>query len=314
MEHITSIQSAMPDRPTSLTIGGYDGVHLGHQSVIKNLVKTAGAQGYRSAVLTFFPLPKQVLGQPAPRYYLTTPEERARLLSQLGIELVITQPFTVDLREMRAADFVEELLLRLDVREFWVGEDFALGHRREGDVDSLRAMGKSMGFVVRPVDFFTLEGMPISSSLIRSAIQQGRVEDAAQMLGRPFRLGGRVIVGDGRGRRIGFPTANLQVWDEQVFPMRGVYAATATVGTESVAAAVNIGVRPTVTTQAETVIEAHLIDFSGDLCGEEISLDFVARLRDEIRFDGLEQLVAQVRRDIARTRQLLDASHNLAKA
>ncbi len=305
MQHITSLALAQPDQPTSLTIGGFDGVHRGHQTVVKMLVKNAGATGLRSAALTFFPLPKQVVDSPTPHYYLTTPKERARLLGELGIDLVITHPFTDQVRAIRAADFVQELVSQLDVREIWVGADFALGYRREGDVEFLREIGRSEGFTVRQVDFLTVDGMTVSSSLIREAVSQGRVEDAAKMLGRPFRLIGRVVAGDARGRTIGFPTANLEIWDELACPMRGVYAAMANVGRTSIPAAVNVGVRPTVSSQAQTIIEAHLLDFSGELCGQEMSLDFVARLRDEIKFDRVEQLVAQIQIDIARVRAIL---------
>jgi riboflavin kinase/FMN adenylyltransferase len=305
MEHLDSLTLARPDRPTCLTIGGFDGVHRGHQRVIKGLVETARRQGYRSAVLTFSPLPKQVLGTPKPHYYLTTREERARLLHVLGIELVITHPFDEHVRAIRAADFVEMLIRHLDVREVWVGADFALGYRREGDLPFLRALGKARGYAVHQVDFLAVDGMLVSSSLIRQAIGEGRVEDARRLLGRPFRLGGRVVVGDRRGRQLGFPTANLQIWSEHAYPRAGVYAGRAHVGGASFPAAVNIGVRPTVTSQTQTVIEAHLLDFSGDLYDQELWLDFVARLRDEVKFDSLEQLVAQVQQDIARIRQML---------
>jgi riboflavin kinase/FMN adenylyltransferase len=305
MEHLDSLTLAQPDRPTCLTIGGFDGVHRGHQRVVKRLVETAHKREYRSAVLTFFPLPKQVLGAPEPHYYLTTREERARLLHELGIELVITHPFSEQVRAIRAANFVEMLILHLDVREIWVGADFALGYRREGDVPFLQALGKAEGFAVHEVDFLTVDGMPVSSSLIRQAISEGRVGDARRLLGRPFRLAGRVVVGDRRGREIGFPTANLQIWEEHAYPVAGVYAAEAHVGGGSFPAAVNIGVRPTVTTQTQTTIEAHLLDFAGDLYGQEISLDFWARLRDEIKFDGVEALVAQVQRDVAEIRPML---------
>ena len=230
MEHLDSLTRAEPDRPTCLTIGGFDGVHRGHQRVVRELVETARRREHRSAVLTFFPLPKQVLGAPKPNYYLTTPEERARLLHELGIELVITHPFNEQVRAIRAADFVGMLLAHLDVREIWVGADFALGYRREGDVPFLKALGQAKGFSVHEVDFLMADGMPVSSSLIRQAIGEGRVKDAGRLLGRPFRLAGRVVAGDRRGREIGFPTANLQIWEEHAYPMAGVYAATADVG------------------------------------------------------------------------------------
>jgi len=172
-------------------------------------------------------------------------------------------------------------------------------------VPFLKALGQAKGYSVHEVDFLMADGMPVSSSLIRQAIGEGSVEDAGRLLGRPFRLAGQVVAGDRRGREIGFPTANLQIWEEHAYPAAGVYAATADVGGASFPAAVNIGVRPTVTSQRQMTIEAHLLDFGGDLYGQEISLCFAARLRDEIRFDSVEQLVAQVQRDVARTRRML---------
>jgi riboflavin kinase/FMN adenylyltransferase len=305
MEHLDSLTLARPDYPTCLTIGAFDGVHRGHQRVIERLLATAGSNRYRTAALTFFPLPRQVLGIPQLHFYLTAPKERARLLHQLGIELVITHPFNEQVRAIRAADFVELFVERLNVKEIWVGEDFALGYQREGDLPFLRAQGKIRGFVVRTVDFFAVEETAVSSSLIRRALKGGRVRDANGYLGRPFSLPGRVVKGDGRGRQIGFPTANLKIWDEQAYPARGVYAAYALVGGSSYSAAVNIGLRPTLTAGVQTVIEAHLVDFAGDLYGMEITLDFVARLRDEKKFSHLEQLVAQLQRDVASVRQLL---------
>jgi riboflavin kinase/FMN adenylyltransferase len=158
--------------------------------------------------------------------------------------------------------------------------------------------------MVRTVDFLTMDGAPVSSSLTRRAVAEGRVEDARRYLGRPFRLIGRVIQGDERGRQIGFPTANLRIWDEHAFPAQGVYAAYTKVDDVFYPAAVNIGRRPTLTAGIQTVIEAHLVDFSGDLYGQELELDFIVRLRDEIKFDSLEQLVAQVQLDVANTRQI----------
>jgi len=305
MEHLDSLTLARPDCPTLLAIGAFDGVHRGHQRVIERLLATAGGDRYRMAALTFFPLPRQVLGTVQPHFYLTAPKERARLLHQLGIELVITHPFNEQVRAIRAADFVELLVEYLNVKEIWVGEDFALGYQREGDLPFLRAQGKIRGFVVRTVDFFAVDETAVSSSLIRRALKEGRVRDVNDYLGRPFNLPGRVVKGDGRGRQIGFPTANLEIWEEQAYPARGVYAASALVGGSSYPAAVNIGLRPTLTAGVQTVIEAHLLDFAGDLYGMEIVLDFVARLRDEKKFSHLEQLVAQLEQDLVSVRQLL---------
>ena len=305
MEHLDSLTMARPDRPTCLTIGAFDGVHRGHQQVITRLVETARRRRDRAAVLTFYPLPRQVIGRPKPDFYLTTPDDRAALLHELGVDLVITHPFDEQVRAIRAADFVDTMVAHLDLREIWVGEDFALGYQREGNVPFLRAQGELKGFEIRVVDFFALEGKLVSSSLTRHTIRNGRVEEAQRYLGRPFRLSGRVVRGDGRGRKIGYPTANLRIWDEQVCPARGVYAAFAQVDRTSYQAAVNIGLRPTLTAGTRKVVEVHLLDFEGDLYGQDLQLDFVVRLRDETKFSGVEQLIAQLQTDIAETRELL---------
>lgn len=305
MEHFSSLSQARPDRPTCLTVGAFDGVHRGHQQVIRQLLTMAQQNEYRSAVLTFFPHPRQVLGVPKSHFYITMPEERARLLHQLGIDLVITHPFNEEVRNIRAADFVDMLVGHLDVKEIWVGEDFALGYKREGNVPFLRAQGVEKGFSVHQVDFLTVGGAVASSSLIRAAIRAGRVEEAARYLGRPFRIPGRVVQGDQRGRKMGYPTANLEVWEELIHPARGVYAGRAFIDEKSYQAAINIGLRPTLTSDTETVIEAHLLDFDGDLYGQELCLDLVTRLRDEEKFDNLDQLLAQLEQDVARTRQMV---------
>jgi riboflavin kinase/FMN adenylyltransferase len=308
MENLDSLKLAKPDQPTCLTIGAFDGVHRGHQQVLKELVAATTETCRRTAALTFFPHPRQFLAPPIERFYLTTPAERARLLHYYGMDLVITHPFNEEVRSIRAADFVDMLIAHLDLRELWVGPDFALGYERQGDVGYLRAQGEEKGFVVHVADFFTVGEQPVSSSSIRDHVRQGRIEEANRLLGRAFRLPGRVVPGDGRGRELGIPTANLAIWDEHAYPARGVYAARATVDGICRPAAVNIGVRPTVTVGEMLVVEAHLLDYTGDLYGQEMTLDFVGRIRNEIRFTGVDHLIAQVAEDIAATRQLVEVA------
>jgi riboflavin kinase/FMN adenylyltransferase len=307
MEHLDSLSKVLPDRPTCLTIGAFDGVHRGHQRVARRVVEMARHEGYRAAALTFHPLPRQVIGVPKPDFYLTHPKQRAELLHELGVELVITHPFDEQVREIRAADFVDMLIAHLDLRVIWVGEDFALGYRREGDLAFLRTCGEIKGFAVGTVDLNAVDGKVVISSLIRQAIRDGRVEDARRFLGRPYQLPGCVVPGDGRGREMGFPTANIQIWEEQVCPGHGVYAATVWVGPKAYGAAVNIGLRPTLTAGTRRTVEAHLLDFEGDLYGQDIQIDFAARLRDEKKFASLEHLLAQVQSDVTATRDLLAA-------
>jgi len=308
MQHVTDLSHADPSGPTIVAVGMFDGVHRGHQHLLRRLVETAHAAGYTPVVLTFSPHPDKVLGRAQGRYYLTTPQQRAALLGALGVEIVITHPFDDTVRQIRAAEFVDRLLTYLKLRELWVGQDFALGYKREGDVAFLREQGAQKGFRLEVIDLVGSDdnGVSITSSAIRSALEAGDVERAARWLGRLYAVEGKVIPGDGRGRTIGFATANLDVWDEQVLPANGVYAGWARVGDEVFMAVANVGRRPTFEGQVVR-LEAHLLDFDRPIYGETLEFSFVARLRDEQRLDGIEALVAQIRRDAEAGRALLSA-------
>ncbi len=309
MRHLTNFVDAEFESDSLVTIGVFDGVHLGHQRLVGDLGKRARAAGRRAIALTFFPHPDKVLDKTSERYYLTTPDKRAELLLAQGLDCVITLPFDEQIRQLSASAFVERLVYKLRMKELWVGADFALGFQREGDVRFLRSQGELHGFVVNAVDLITADGSAnlISSSRVRERLRQGDVSAAREMLGRSYALDGRVVRGEGRGRTIGVPTANLSVWDEQLAPGNGVYATWAILGDERYLAATNIGQRPTFAGDKVTV-EAHLLDFNGDLYGETIELQFEQRLRAERRFDGLDDLVAQIEKDITVTRRILSAT------
>lgn len=302
--HVHHLAEVGERRPTFVTIGSFDGVHRGHQAVIRSLVETARTQGVRSAVLTFFPHPKRVVLGLEGRYYITTLEDRVALLGELGVDLVITHPFNEQVRHTRAADFVEQLCQSLDMRQLW-GGDFALGYQREGDVPFLRRLGEEKGYTVELVQaMVTWNDTLVSSSRIRHSLNEGDVVDANGCLGRPFHVRGRVIMGAQRGRTIGFPTANLHVWDEQLLPANGVYATYAWVGGQRYVAATNVGIRPTVDGHS-FVVEPHLLDFSGDLYGQEIRLEFISRIRPEMKFAGLDALKVQIQADVEAVRRQL---------
>ncbi|MFQ5419646.1 MAG: bifunctional riboflavin kinase/FAD synthetase, partial [Anaerolineae bacterium] len=289
-----------------VAVGSFDGLHRGHQRLLDSIVTNAREAKARTAVLTFFPHPKRVLQNLRGRYYLTTIEDRVALLGELGIDLVITLPFTEEIRLTRAADFMAQLRQRLDLRQLW-GGNFALGYRREGTIPFLRQLGPEMGFSVHQVaGMVEWHGRLVSSSRVRASLQAGDIGDVNGCLGRPYHLSGEVVMGDQRGRTIGVPTANLSVWDELILPANGVYAAYAWVDGRRHLAAANIGTRPTVDGQTIT-IEAHLLDFNGDLYGQKLKLEFIQRLRPEQKFDGLVALKAQIQADIQQTRQLLYA-------
>jgi riboflavin kinase/FMN adenylyltransferase len=300
---VTHLSEVDHRRPTCVAVGSFDGVHLGHQALLRRMAVQARAEGMRTAALTFFPHPRRVLQTLPPRFYLTTLDDRVHLLAEQGIDLIITHPFDDEVRHIRAADFVDQLLEALDMKQLW-GGNFALGYKREGDVPFLRRQGEEKGFTVRTLDKLGLwNGDVVSSRRIRLALEAGEMEEVNGCLGRRYCVAGPVVKGDQRGRTIGFPTANLAVWDELLLPGNGVYATYAWAGGRQYAAATNVGVRPTVDGLKLTV-EAHLLDFDRDIYGEEVRLEFVQRLRPEMKFAGLDALKAQILSDVEEVRRI----------
>ncbi|GAB4276187.1 MAG: bifunctional riboflavin kinase/FAD synthetase [Candidatus Promineifilaceae bacterium] len=309
--HIHTLQEAPERQPTYLAVGSFDGVHKGHQALLQAMIARAKQDNVRTAVLTFFPHPKRVVARQTGRYYITTLADRIELLAQQGVDLIITHPFDETVQHTRAADFMQQLVTYLDLRQLW-GGNFALGYQREGDIPYLRRLGRSLGYTVELVDALTLhKGKRVSSSRIRRAMAEGDMETVNGCLGRPYHLEGVVVKGDQRGRTIGFPTANLSVWEELLLPTNGVYAAIAVVDGESFMAATNIGTRPTVDGRS-VVVEPHLLDFSGDLYGRTLRLHFYHRVRPEKKFDSLEALKKQIARDVQTTRQILQEDSSAA--
>lgn len=307
MRHMLNLTDARLETDSVVTIGVFDGVHRGHQALARELVQRARQTGHKAVVVTFFPHPDKVLDQTEQHYYLTPPDERARLLLDLGVDLVITHPFDEATRLLRAVDFVTLLLRHLRLRELRVGAEFALGFQREGDIAFLRAEGQQRGFQVVTVAPVTANGERIRSADLRGLLRVGDVRGAAALLGRHYSLAGEVVLGEQRGRTIGFPTANLAVWQEQIVPAHGVYAAWAIVDGARHMAATNIGLRPTFAGESLSV-EAHLLDFSGDLYGARLKLDFAERLREEQKFAGLDELTAQIRADVEAVRACLSGN------
>lgn len=306
MTHLRRLKDANLDADSLVSIGVFDGVHLGHQQLIQRLVDRARASGRVAIVLTFYPHPDKVLDEVKTRYYLTTPDQRAELLLQLGVDLVITHPFDDETRHLPAIEFIDQLVNHLRLRELWVGADFALGFQREGNVDYLRARGEERGFKVRAMELITAHASDqfIRSSTIRDQVSKGNMRSAKAMLGRAYSLKGTVVAGQQRGRAIGVPTANLAVWSEQIIPANGVYATWARLGSETFPAATNIGQRPTFAGD-DVTIEAHLLDFDRDIYDRKLELSFIRRLRPEHAFSGFEELVTQIQADIAATRRSL---------
>ncbi len=293
--------------PTAITIGNFDGVHLGHRHLIQHVVNDARRHGWTPTVVTFQPHPRRVLQPGARMVYICSWEERLALLERAGIDLVAVVRFTLDVARMSAREFVLALVERLHMRSLWVGPDFALGHQREGDVRFLQRMANELGFAFHVVLPFTLDGEEVRSSRIRELVaQEGNVRRAARLLGRYFSLSGLVVHGDGRGRQIGVPTANLAVAPTRLIPANGVYATWAWLDGQRWPSATNIGVRPTVSRANPTrTVETHIIGFQGNIYHHYLRLEFVERLRDEQRFETLDALIAQIRQDIKHAAALL---------
>jgi riboflavin kinase/FMN adenylyltransferase len=286
-------------RPTAVTVGVFDGVHLGHRTLIDRLQAT----GLMPTVLTFDPHPAEVLSPGTHPRLITTIDERLDLFADAGVELVGVVNLA-EIRHMHPEQFVKEVLeKRLAMTAMVMGTDFHFGKDRAGDVGFLRRAGAAQGFKVDVVELRTMDGV-VSSSGIRALIEVGDVRVAAVLLGSRYHLSNVVIDGDKRGREIGFPTANLAPPERKVIPAHGVYAALAVLRGERYQAAVNVGVRPTFG-QSDLVIEAHLLDFSGDAYGERMSLEFVERLRPELKFEGVAELVEQMSTDVEEVRGLL---------
>lgn len=307
MLHVKSLVDAQIDKPSVVTIGVFDGVHRGHQALINQIVEITHSANQLAVVLTFFPHPDVVIRNIESRYYLTSPDYRAELLGNMGVDMVITHPFDDAIRSMRAADFVNTLVNNLHMKDLWVGKDFALGYQREGNVEFLTTMGAEHGYTVSPIELVTQkngENEIITSTRIREHLEVGEVEKAATLLDRNYCVSGKVVEGDKRGRTIGFPTANMSVWEQQVLPANGVYAGWVTLGDERLKAVTNVGIRPTFDGTTITV-EPHLLDFDRDIYGETLSLTFEARLRGEQKFSGIDALKAQLHQDIARGRDIL---------
>jgi riboflavin kinase/FMN adenylyltransferase len=291
-----------------VTIGVFDGVHRGHQEIIGHAVKRARELGVQSVVVTFDPHPSEVVRPGSHPPVLTEPARKAELIEQLGVDVLCVLPFTLEFSRLSAEAFVHDVLVaHLHAALIVVGENFRFGHRAAGDVDLLRRLGRTFGFAVEGAPLVADDSTVFSSTYIRSCVDAGDVIAAARALGRPHRVEGVVVRGDGRGREIGFPTANLLTGRYAAVPADGVYAAWLVRGRgERLPAAVSIGTNPTFSGR-ERRVEAYVLDFDADLYGERLALDFATRLRDMRTYTGVEPLVAQINEDVAQTREVLAA-------
>jgi len=304
MKHIHSIEE-LSMQNSHVTIGVFDGVHRGHQQIIQKLVSTAHENKAPAVVLTFHPHPKSVVAGQEIKC-LTTPEERAGLLGRLGVDFAITQPFTTELSTVPAHEFMSRLKKSLGLKHLLIGHDFALGKAREGDAARLTEIGKEMNYTVEVVPAVRDGSSVISSTEIRKLIAAGDVAEAGKQLGHQYAISGPVIHGEGRGKKINFPTANIDYPKEKAMPANGIYACWGYLGAEKFMAATNIGFNPTFTPERQVAsLEAYLLDFDRDIYGEVLRLEFVARLRDELKFDSVEALIQKIGEDVEETRKIL---------
>ncbi|MFN6962403.1 MAG: bifunctional riboflavin kinase/FAD synthetase [Pyrinomonadaceae bacterium] len=288
-------------RPTVLTLGVFDGLHLGHQRIMRTVVERARAVGAVATAITFDPHPRAVLHPESAPPLLQTLDQRLANFEVLGIEQAIVINFTREFASQPADDFLREIVHdRLHAREVYLGKGFAFGRDRGGNIDLLRAMSRELGFFADEVDEVQLRGRRISSSAIRHLLLEGRVDLARRMLGRPYGVEGVIVRGNQRGHTIGFPTANLQPHN-RVIPKFGVYATSTLVDGTWRRSITNVGVRPTFETgEVEPSIETYIFDFDGDLYGDVLRVRFLHRIRDERRFGGIDELKAQIARDCSR--------------
>lgn len=295
-------------RGSVVCVGAFDGLHLGHQALLRRTRERADALDCDAAVVSFEPLPREVFAAADPPSRLTLPGMRLRLLRAAGADVVGLLRFGPRLSALSAEDFVRRVLVqRLSAREVWVGPGFRFGHRRAGDLALLQALGERQGFAAAEIEALQLAGERVSATRIRGLLADGAFEQAARLLGRPYRTGGRVVRGQQLGRTLGYPTANVRLGG-RVPPLRGIFATRVHgIGPDPMPSVSSLGTRPTVNGR-EPLLEAHVFDFEGDLYGRRIEVEFVAKLRDEEKFDDLPALVAQMDRDAADARRLLGLS------
>ncbi len=288
-----------------LTIGNFDGVHLGHQTLMRDIVERAAKIGGTSAVLTFNPHPLQVLAPNNAPLQIQTLRQKLETIESLGIQLAVVVPFDMQLAQIEARDFaVATIWEKLHPKEIYVGPNFAFGHRRLGSFNLLKELGEEKGFWVGRAHQVQLRGNRVSSTSIRQALLSGQVGLARRLLNRPFELEGKIIHGTGLGAGFGIPTANLDTPNELI-PRRGIYVTLIKIEGRKYRGVTNIGLRPTVGGGEDSAlsIETHVLDLDRDIYGTEVALEFLVRLRDERKFSGVDALVKQIHKDIANSRR-----------
>jgi len=292
-----------PGRPAAVTIGVFDGVHRGHEHLVRRLMDAARRQGLAAVAITFNPHPRSVIRPGTAVTYLSSLEERVEQLQALGLDAVTVLPFTSELAQLSAQDFLAMLVDELQMKCLVVGPDFALGRNRAGTIGVMRQAGEELGFRVEVTELLAEEGEKVGSSSVRQALSEGDVERVGRLLGRPFSLRGPVVRGDQRGRTLGFPTANIAIGLDRALPAYGVYVTRAYLREAAYESCTNIGIRPTFNVEPRPTVEAFIMDFDADIYGQELRIELLHRLRGELRFEGAEALVDAMHRDIRDARE-----------
>ena len=284
---------------TVLTIGTFDGVHVGHREILHRLIKNATELGLKSTVLTFFPHPRMVLQKDSDIKLLNTINEKAKILDQLGIDCLIIHPFTKAFSRMTATEFVRDNLVnKLKMKKIIIGYDHRFGRNRNANINDLRAFGSTFDFAVEEISAQEIDNVSVSSTKIRKALEEGDVQVANKYLGYAYMLTGTIIKGKGLGKKIGFPTANLHIAETyKLVPKNGVYVVRTKLNGKIVSGMMNIGLNPTVTDDMNRSIEVNFFDFEADLYDQEIQIDMLHRLRDEQKFESVEALRQQLIKD-----------------
>jgi riboflavin kinase/FMN adenylyltransferase len=305
MQVETELAKFTPVKDMLLTIGVFDGVHLGHRHLIATLTGLARQQGLASGVITFSRHPREVLTPNSRLPFLTDIERRIELLKSEGVDEVIPLSFTPELAKLSPEEFLGLLKKHLRMRGLVIGPDFALGKNREGDTDALHRLGEEVDFSLTVVPPLTIDNEVVSSTAIRKALTEGDMKRVRNLLGRPFSLHGQVVKGDKRGVELGFPTANLETEAEQALPADGVYTSRAFIDAQAYPAMTNIGLHPTFGSD-KRLVEVYLMDYRGDLYGRELAVEIIERLRGEIKFDTPEELKKQIAEDVKRGKATLE--------
>lgn len=295
---VQSISKYDKAHPTVVTIGTFDGVHIGHRKILERLIKNAKALGLKSTVLTFFPHPRMVLQQDVSIQLLNTVGEKVRIMQDLGLDYLIIHPFTKGFSRLSATEFVSDILVRdLRVKKIIIGYDHRFGRNRNADINDLKAFGSALDFEVEEISAQEVDDVSVSSTKIRKALEDGDIQTANAFLGYKYMLSGTIVKGKGLGKKLGFPTANLSISEAyKLIPKDGVYVVSSHIGGRTVYGMMSIGFNPTFEGQVRT-IETNFFDFEQDLYGNELQIDIIDRIRDEYKFSSVEDLKAQLRKD-----------------